>query len=189
MLECNDSIWKKINEIVNNKELDRDKKYMLISYLASYNSNDPHSKVGACIVKDDKLISIGWNRMPCEGDFSWDREGKEEDTKYPYVIHAERDAIYRATMVALGKDLEDASIYVNLFPCNHCMQQVVMYKMKELYYDCDKYHDCNFSKEARKIIREFDKNRDDGFMVKQIQITSKELEKYECLEECFYEKI
>ena len=66
--------------------------------LASQRSKDPSTQVGACIVNDDnRIMSVGYNGFPrgCSDDeFPWEREGdKSTLTKYPYVCHAELNAI------------------------------------------------------------------------------------------------
>lgn len=185
---CDLKIKNEIEKIVNS-DLSQEK-YMIIAHLASLNSLDPNSKTGACIVsKDGEVISIGWNAMPPIGKFPWEREGKEENTKYPYVVHAERMAIYNAIMDGQVEKLENASIYVNLFPCNQCMQQVAIYNLSALYYDSDKYHDSLFSKEARFIIKELKKGRKDGFICKQININKNILDNYKSLKESINEKV
>ena len=187
---CDFKIANYIERVKKDKdEFGKDKAYMLIAHLASLNSLDPHSKTGACIVsKDGELVSIGWNAMPFDGAFSWEREGLEEETKYPYVVHAERMAIYNAIIEGKVDKLKGASIYVNLFPCNQCMQQIALYELDGLYYDSDKYHDSLFTKEARIIIDKLQKNRKSGFKVKQINV-SQELDKYQKLGEEENEKV
>lgn len=177
---CNKKILQEIKKIEKNKEkIGIDKAYMLITHLASLNSNDPHSKTGACIVSENnELISIGWNEMPFPGKFPWNREGEEEQTKYPYVVHAERMAIHNAILDGKTGLLENSTIYVNLFPCNQCMQQVAIYNLKALYYDSDKYHDLSFSKEARLIIKELDKYRKTGFICKQVIADKEKVSEY-----------
>ena len=73
--------------------------------------------------------------------FPWDREGDELETKYLYVVHAERNAIlnYRGS----NKDLEGAKIYVDLFPCNECAKEIIQSGIKEVYYLEDKYANTN----------------------------------------------
>ena len=72
-----------------------DEYFMGVAMLAARRSKDPSTQVGACIVSQDNIIiSTGYNGMPkgCSDDeFPWNREG--EDTKYPYVVHAELNAI------------------------------------------------------------------------------------------------
>jgi hypothetical protein len=65
---CDFKIADYIRKIYNHKDdLGENKAFMLIAHLASFNSLDPHSKTGACIVSNDgELVSIGWNAMPFE---------------------------------------------------------------------------------------------------------------------------
>ena len=113
--------------------------FMGIAMLAAKRSKDPNTQVGACIVSPDNIIiSTGYNGMPkgCSDDaFPWEREG--EDTKYPYVVHAELNAILNAN----GRDLRDSRIYVALFPCNECAKAIIQSGVKEVLYLSDKYRD------------------------------------------------
>lgn len=117
--------------------------FMAIAKLSSMRSKDPSTQVGACIVSNDnRILSIGYNGAPngfSDEEFPWAREGKNLDTKYPYVCHAELNAIlnYRGSK----KDLENAKIYVDLFPCNECAKEIIQVGIKELYYLEDKYKD------------------------------------------------
>ncbi len=74
-----------------------DEYFMGIAILSSYRSKDPNTRVGACIVNNNnRIMSMGYNGFPmgCSDDeFPWDRSGEEYDTKYPYVCHAELNAI------------------------------------------------------------------------------------------------
>ena len=109
--------------------------------LAARRSKDPSTQVGACIVSDSNIIiSTGYNGMPkgCSDDvFPWDRVGEENDTKYPYVVHAELNAILNAN----GRDLQGSRIYVALFPCNECAKAIIQSGVKEVLYLSDKYKD------------------------------------------------
>ena len=75
-----------------------DEYFMGIAMLAARRSKDPNTQVGACIVSQDNIIiSTGYNGMPkgCSDDeYPWDRVG--EETKYPYVVHAELNAVLNA---------------------------------------------------------------------------------------------
>ncbi|NLV47490.1 MAG: cytidine deaminase, partial [Clostridiaceae bacterium] len=94
---------------------------------------------GACIVnKQHKIVSVGYNGMPigCSDDvFPWDREGDMLETKYPYVCHAELNAILNN----VGFNLADCSIYVPLFPCNECAKAIIQSGIREVVYLSDKY--------------------------------------------------
>ncbi len=116
-----------------------DEYFMAVAKLAGMRSKDPHSQVGSCIVsKDNKILSMGYNGFPvgCSDDeFPWEREGAEEATKYPYVVHSELNAIlnYR------GGSLEGAKLYVSLFPCNECAKAIIQAGIETIVYDDDKY--------------------------------------------------
>ena len=114
-----------------------DEYFMGVAMLAARRSKDPNTQVGACIVSDDNIIiSTGYNGMPkgCSDDeFPWDRTG--EETKYPYVVHAELNAILNAN----GRDLRGSRLYVALFPCNECAKAIIQSGVKEVIYLSDKY--------------------------------------------------
>ena len=114
-----------------------DEYFMSVALLAAMRSKDPNTQVGACIVGEDKrIISTGYNGFPrgCSDDeFPWDREG--EQTKYPFVVHAELNAILNAG----GRKLTGARIYVGLFPCNECAKAIIQSGIREIIYLSDKY--------------------------------------------------
>lgn len=118
-----------------------DEYFMGIALLSSYRSKDPSTQVGACIVDgNNKIMSVGYNGFPmgCDDDtFPWDRTGDEFDTKYPYVCHAELNAILNSG----GRNLKDCKIYVALFPCNECAKAIIQSGIKEVIYISDKYAD------------------------------------------------
>ncbi len=122
-----------------------DEFFMGVAQLAARRSKDPNTQVGACIVsRDNRILSVGYNGTPNGYDdccFPWDREGNELETKYLYVVHAERNAIlnYRGS----NKDLEGAKLYVDLFPCNECAKEIIQVGIKEVYYLDDKYAEQN----------------------------------------------
>ena len=128
-----------------NDYLNWDEYFMAIAMLSSMRSKDPNTQVGACIVgSDNRILSIGYNGTPNGFDddaFPWERIGDPKETKYLYVVHAERNAIlnYRGNK----KDLEGAKIYVDLFPCNECAKEIIQSGIKEVYYLEDKYANTN----------------------------------------------
>jgi len=131
---------KKINK--QRKEyLNWDQYFMGVAKLSALRSKDPSTQVGACIVGDDnRILSIGYNGTPngfSDEVFPWDREGEPLNTKYLYVCHAEMNAIinYRGSR----KELENAKVYVDLFPCNECAKIIIQSGIKEVIYLSDKY--------------------------------------------------
>lgn len=131
-----------------------DEYFMGIALFSANRSKDPSTQVGACIVSaDNKILSIGYNGAPVgysDEIMNWSREGNFLDTKYPYVCHAELNAIlnYR------GPTLENSKIYVDLFPCNECAKAIIQAGIKKVIYLSDKYKDTDQVK-ASKIM--FDK--------------------------------
>ena len=126
--------------------------FMAVAQLSARRSKDPSTQVGACIVNRNKrIIGIGYNGFPtgCSDDeLPWGREGDLLETKYPYVCHAEMNAITNATN---KPDLDGATMYVSLFPCNECAKLLVQVGISEVVYLEDKYHDEDIFVAARKI--------------------------------------
>lgn len=125
-----------------NKRLDYiswDEYFMGIALLSAKRSKDPGTQVGACIVNQDKkIVGVGYNGLPqgCEDDdFPWGRNGEFLETKYPYVCHAELNAVLNST-----QSLKDCTIYVSLFPCNECAKVIIQSGIKEIVYLSDKYN-------------------------------------------------
>ena len=130
-----------------------DEYFMALAKLTAMRSKDPSTQVGACIVgADNRILSVGYNGAPngfSDDSFPWKRDGDNLDTKYPYVCHAEMNAIlnYRG----YKKDLENARLYVDLFPCNECAKIIIQSGIKEVFYLSDKYHDSDNNIASRKL--------------------------------------
>ena len=152
-----------------------DEYFMSIAKLSSMRSKDPSTQVGACIVgHDNRILSIGYNGAPNGFDdtkFPWDREGDMLNTKYAYVCHGEMNAIlnYRGAR----KDLENAKLYVDLFPCNECAKLIIQSGIKEIYYICDKYKDTDGVKASKKMLSECGVKYKQLKMDKEIKISLK----------------
>ena len=131
-----------------------DEYFMAVAKLSAMRSKDPHTQVGACIVSNDnRILSIGYNGAPNgfnDEKFPWGREGNPLETKYLYVVHAERNAIlnYRESR----KDLEKSKIYVDLFPCNECAKEIIQAGIKEVVYLSDKYADTDETIASKKLL-------------------------------------
>jgi dCMP deaminase len=130
-----------------------DEYFMGIALLSAKRSKDPGTQVGACIVNEfNKIVGIGYNGFPigCSDDeLPWEREAPNiNETKYPYVVHAEANAILNST-----KDLHRARIYVALFPCNECTKLIIQSGIKEIIYLSDKYRDSESVKASKKMLK------------------------------------
>ena len=143
-------------EVLNKQRknsLSWDEYFMAIARLSAMRSKDPNTQVGACIVsQDNRILSIGYNGTPNgfkDEYFPWDREGNVLDTKYIYVVHAERNAIlnFRGS----HKEFEGAKLYVDLFPCSECAKEIIQSGIKEIIYLSDKYADTNETKASKKM--------------------------------------
>ena len=97
----------------------------------SEKSKDPSTKVGAIIVDSkNRIAGTGYNGMPLGKDtFPWDKTGDWLDTKYPYVIHAEANAILNSV-----KDVDGCEMVCTLIPCNECAKLIVQAGIKKVYY-------------------------------------------------------
>lgn len=128
--------------------------FMSIALLSSMRSKDNNTKVGACIVSDEhKVLSLGYNGMPIGVD---DKEipwagGKDNlpflETKYPYVCHAELNAILNS-----NHNLKGSTVYVTLFPCNECTKAIIQSGIKKIVYLSDKYHNTDAEVAARRML-------------------------------------
>lgn len=119
--------------------LNWDEYFMGVAMLSAARSKDPGTQVGACIVNvENRIMSVGYNGMPygCSDDvFPWERSGEALDTKYPYVCHAELNAILNFR----GGSLKGCRVYCTLFPCNECAKAIIQIGITEVIYLEDKY--------------------------------------------------
>ena len=133
--------------------IDWDEYFMGLAHLSAKRSKDPNTQVGACIVdKRHRVVSIGYNGMPfgCDDDvYAWEREGYYLKTKYPYVVHAELNAILNAS-----RPLDDCVLYVSLFPCNECAKAIIQSGIKEVVYEDDKYADEKTTIASKRMMRD-----------------------------------
>ncbi len=116
-----------------------DEYFMGVALLSACRSKDPNTQVGACIVNEkNKIVGTGYNGLPvgCSDDeFPWSKTGNFLETKYPFVCHAELNAILNN----IGMDLRGCRIYTALFPCNECTKAIIQSGISEVVYLSDKY--------------------------------------------------
>lgn len=128
-----------------------DQYFMGVALLSSMRSKDPNTQVGACIVNFEKrIVGIGYNGFPvgCDDDaFPWNNAGEFLDTKYPYVVHAEPNAILNAI-----SSLANCTMYVTLFPCNECVKLLIQSGIREIVYLSDKYQNTQTDIAAKKML-------------------------------------
>lgn len=130
-----------------------DEYFMGVAVLSSLRSKDPNTKVGACIVNQDKrIIGIGYNGLPfgCnDNEYPWGNDKTKSllDTKYPYVVHAEPNAILNST-----SSLKGATLYVTLFPCNECAKLIIQSGISHIVYMDNKYENDEMTIASRKML-------------------------------------
>jgi dCMP deaminase len=93
-------------------------------------------------------VGVGYNGFPTgcsDEDLPWNREGSFLETKYPYICHAELNAILNS----ISRDLNGCTIYVALFPCNECAKAIIQAGISEVVYLSDKYKDTDADKSSR----------------------------------------
>jgi len=115
--------------------------YMKTAKLFAELSSARRRKVGAIIVKDDRIISIGYNGMPAD----WDNNCEDEVVDYfsdripittlktkPEVLHAELNAIGK--LARSNESGEGATMFVTCAPCMDCAKMIYASGIKEVFY-------------------------------------------------------
>lgn len=102
--------------------------FMSIALLISCRSPSNRLKVGSVIVKDNRVISSGYNGYPsgCQ-HISIVQDNHEQNT-----IHAEQNAI--SDCAKRGVSCDNSTIYITHFPCIHCVKFIISSGIKEVYY-------------------------------------------------------
>ena len=116
-----------------NKQHEIDKRYLRMAAIWAENSYCMRRKVGALIVKDQMIISDGYNGTPA--GFENVCEDEHNITK-PYVLHAEANAI--TTVAASSNSSKDATIYVTSAPCIECAKLIIQSGIKRVVFS-EKY--------------------------------------------------
>lgn len=116
-----------------NKQYEVDKRYLRMALVWAENSYCVRRKVGALIVKDQMIISDGYNGTPsgfeniCEDD---------NNVTKPYVLHAEANAITK--VAASSNSSKGATIYVTSAPCIECAKLIIQSGIRRVVYS-EKY--------------------------------------------------
>jgi dCMP deaminase len=120
----------KITEFANNNQtrLDWDEYFMSIAVLASQRSPCKRLNVGSVIVKNNRLISMGYN-----GYISGAQHiSRVQDNHEQSIIHSEVNAI--TDCARRGASLENAKIYVTHYPCINCFRSIAACGIKEIIF-------------------------------------------------------
>ena len=112
--------------------------YMEIAEIVSKQSSAKRLQVGAIVVKDDRVISIGYNGMPagwtneCEEVIEQHEDGGQVTRTKDEVIHAEANAI--AKLAKSSESGDGAEMFLTHAPCIHCAKQIYTAGIKKVYY-------------------------------------------------------
>ena len=116
-----------------NKQHILDKRYLRMAKIWAENSYCQRRKVGALVVKDQMIISDGYNGTP--SGFENVCEDENNVTK-PYVLHAEANAITK--IARSGNSSEGATMYITASPCIECAKLIIQAGIKRVIYS-EKY--------------------------------------------------
>ena len=117
-----------VNESNNNDRLNWDEYFMSIALLASQRSPCQRLHVGSVVVKDNRLISMGYNGfIPGALHISRLKDDHEQS-----IIHSEVNAL--ADCAKRGASLANAKIYITHYPCINCFRSISACGIKEIIY-------------------------------------------------------
>ena len=137
------------------KQLELDKRYLRMATVWAENSYCKRRQVGALIVKDQMIISDGYNGTPS----GFENICEEENTvTKPYDWHAEPNAITK--VAASSNSSKDATIYVTSAPCIECAKLIIQSGIKRVVYS-EKYRvedGCNLLRRAGITIEHIELN-------------------------------
>jgi len=109
--------------------------HMRAAHLYAELSHARRLKVGALVVKDDRIISIGYNGMPAGWDNNCEYEVNNELKTRPEVLHAETNAI--AKLARSSESGLDADLFVTHSPCLDCAKIIFQSGIRRVYYATD----------------------------------------------------
>jgi dCMP deaminase len=134
--------------------------YMQTAKIFAELSSAKRKHVGAVVVKDDRIISIGYNGMPsgwdndCEFVSHTDFTGTIVTKTKPEVLHAESNAI--AKLAKSTESGDGASMFITCAPCMNCAKMIFQSGIKEVFYGEDYRDDAgiNFLNKCKITVRQ-----------------------------------
>jgi dCMP deaminase len=131
-----------------------DERWLSEAFLAARRSHDAQTKCGAALVKNNELITVGYNGWPRNIPFTTERMMPNmRPEKYPWMIHAEANAIYNAARQ--GKSTVDTIMYCTGEPCFACTLAMWQAGIKEVRYASNHAHMTSASDEYSVMIELF----------------------------------
>ncbi len=142
----------KTMKVHQTERLDWDQYFMSIAVLASGRSPCKRLQVGSVIVKDNRLISMGYNGFLSGAP----HVSIVKDNHEQAIVHSEINAI--TDCAKRGVQVSNASIYITHFPCLNCFRTIASSNIKEIVYLNDYNNDeivWQLSDDANIIIRQY----------------------------------
>ena len=113
-----------------NQPSDWDNMFFATAALWSKKSHDAETQCGCVLVKNKTIIATGYNGFIRDIDDS--ALPNTRPAKYPFMIHAEANAIYNAARE--GQSTLNARAYITAVPCRNCLQMLWQCGIREIYY-------------------------------------------------------
>ncbi len=107
--------------------------YMDITYRVAEMSYANRKKVGALIVKDNNIISFGWNGTPYNFDNRCEKVENGKVVTVDEVIHAEQNALAKAAKGVISVD--GGTLYITMSPCWSCAGSIIQSGIIRVIYD------------------------------------------------------
>ena len=118
---------------LNENRLTWDQYFMLNAHLISMRSTCNRLNVGSVLVKNNRIISTGYNGGISGEDHCIDAGCYVEDNHCLRCLHAEENAILQCALQ--GVSTKGSQIYVTHFPCVHCMKKILQAGITKIYYN------------------------------------------------------
>ena len=99
-----------------------DEWFIKMMYLVAEKSKDPKTKIGALLVRNKRLISVGYNGLPVGCDDTVEERNIRPE-KYSWYEHGERTSVYATAK--FGIDTDGTIMYTNGTPCTDCARAVI----------------------------------------------------------------
>lgn len=115
--------------ITKDKQHQLDQRYLRMARIWAENSYCQRRQVGALVVKDQRIISDGYNGTPCGFENQCE---DEQGVTHPYVLHAEANAITKLARSSNNSD--GATLYVTASPCIECAKLIIQAGIKRVVY-------------------------------------------------------
>lgn len=110
------------------KQHQLDQRYLRMAKIWAENSYCKRRQVGALVVKNQMIISDGFNGTPS----GFENVCEENDVTKPYVLHAEANAITK--LARSHNSSNDATLYVTASPCLECSKLIIQSGIKRVIY-------------------------------------------------------